>query len=86
MASTMFTTILKAKSRAFSRKLSEEWPTYLILGPVMFTVVFLLGRRVFNDFAFDVGRLKQVSLDEETVVRFGFLFLFLKISFNFLTL
>ncbi len=82
----MLSTILKAKLRAFSREFSEEWPTYLILGPVMFTVVFLLGRRVFNDFAFDVGRLQQVSLGEETVVRLGFLFLFLKVYFNFLPL
>jgi len=82
----MLTTILKAKLRAFSRELSEEWPTYFILGPVMFGVVFLLGRKVFNDFAFDIGRLKQVSLIEETVVRLGFFFLFLKVYFNFLPL
>lgn len=82
----MFTSILKTKLRAFTREMSEEWPTYFILGPVMFTVVFLLGRKVFNDFAFDVGRLKQVSLEEETVVRLGFFFLFLKVYFNFLPL
>ncbi len=82
----MFRTIIKTKLRAIRRVLSYDWATYFILGPVMMGVAFLLGRKIFKDFAFGIGRIQPVSLSEETVVRLAFAFLALKIFFNFLPL
>ncbi len=82
----MFKTIIKIKLRAIRRLLSYDWATYFILGPVIMGVAFLMGRKVFNDFAAGIGRLQPVSLSEETVVRLSFAFLALKIFFNFLPL
>ena len=80
----MFASILKFKRKAILRELSEEWVTYFILAPVMIGVVFLLGRRVFADFAVDIGRINPVSLPQEITVRLAFFLLFLKVFFNFL--
>lgn len=82
----MVRTILKNKLRAMSRMLSEDWATYFILAPVMSGVAFLLGRKVFNDFAVGMGQIRPVSLSEETAVRLSFAFLVLKVFFNFLPL
>jgi len=79
-------TILKTKLRIIIRTLSDDWPTYFVLGPVVIFVALLLGRKIFYDFAVDIGRIRPVSLSEETVVRLLFAFLFLKIFFNFLPL
>lgn len=49
-------------------------------------VAFLMGRKIFNDFAFGIGRIQPVSLSEETAVRLAFSFLVLKVFFNFLPL
>ncbi|MFQ5589083.1 MAG: hypothetical protein ACE5F7_09610 [Nitrospiria bacterium] len=80
----MFQIILKARLRVIGRTLSRDWATYFILGPVMIGVALLLGRRVFNDFAFGIGRIKAVSISEELAVRLAFGFLALKVFFNFL--
>ncbi|MFQ5598007.1 MAG: hypothetical protein ACE5GK_08155 [Nitrospiria bacterium] len=80
----MFGLILKAKGRAIARELSGDWPTYFLLGPLMIGVVLLLGRRIFDDFAVNVGRIKPVDFSEETILRLAFVFLFLKVFFNFL--
>lgn len=80
----MFSTILKFKRKAILRELSKEWVTYFILAPVMMGVVFLLGRRIFSDFAVGIGRINPVSLPQETIVRLAFFSLFLKVFFNFL--
>ncbi|MEC4678268.1 MAG: hypothetical protein VST69_05890 [Nitrospirota bacterium] len=82
----MFKTILKAKLRDIGRRLSYDWATYFILGPVIMGVAFLMGRKVFNDFAFGIGRIQSTWLSEETAVRLAFSFLVLKIFFNFLPL
>ncbi|MFQ5544083.1 MAG: hypothetical protein ACE5FY_07000, partial [Nitrospiria bacterium] len=80
----MFLIILKSRLKALSRELAKEWATYFLLGPVMVGVVILLGRRIFNDFAVDVGKIQQVSLTQDTIVRLTLVFLFLKVFFNFL--
>jgi len=82
----VFKTIIKAKLRDIVRRLSYDWATYFILGPVIMGVAFLLGRKIFNDFAFGIGRIQPVSLSEETAVRLSFAFLVLKVFFNFLPL
>ncbi len=80
----MFKIIFKSKLRVMRRMLAQDWATYFILGPVMMGVAFLLGRRIFNDFAFGVGRIQSVSISEELAVRLSFAFLVLKVFFNFL--
>jgi len=82
----MLSVILKAKLRDMTRKLSEDWATYFLLGPVMIGVALLLGRKIFYDFAVGIGRIKPVSLAEETLVRLCFAFLVFKVFFNFLPL
>ncbi|MFQ5779995.1 MAG: hypothetical protein ACE5HN_04315, partial [Nitrospiria bacterium] len=82
----MFLLILKARRRALGRNLHDDWATYFLLGPVMIGMVLLLGRRIFNDFAVDIGRIKPVDFSDETILRFTFALLFLKVFFNFLPL
>lgn len=82
----MFKTILKVKLRDIARRLSYDWPTYFILGPVIMGVAFLMGRKIFNDFAFGIGRIQSVWLSDEVAVRLAFAFLALKVFFNFLPL
>ncbi len=50
----------------------------------MMGVASLLGRRIFNDFAFGVGRIQAVSISEPLAVRLAFATLALKVFFNFL--
>ncbi len=82
----MFSVILRAKFRAITRVLREEWATYFLLGPIMIGVALLLGRKIFYDFAVDIGRIKAISIPEDLLVRLGFATLFLKVFFNFLPL
>ncbi len=82
----MFLLILKTKLRALRRILAEDWATYFILGPVMVGSVVLLAKRIFKDFAADIGAVQAVELSEETVLRVAIMLLFLKIFFNFLPL
>ncbi len=82
----MLKIVLKSKLRVIGRTMTHDWPTYFILGPVMMGVAFLLGRRIFKDFASEVGRIQPVSISEETAVRLAFAFLALKVFFNFLPL
>lgn len=82
----MLRSYLKFRFKALVRTLSEEWPTYFLLGPVMVGAVFLLGRRIFNDFAASIGRIAPASISNETMLQLALAALFLKVFFNFLPL
>ncbi|HZR46533.1 MAG TPA: hypothetical protein VFA47_07510 [Candidatus Manganitrophaceae bacterium] len=82
----MFSLVLKAKLKALSRILSDEWLTYFLLGPVMVGSLLLLGRRIYADFAAKMGRIEPIVLTDEAVIRFAFALLFLKVFFSFLPL
>jgi hypothetical protein len=82
----LFFLVLKTKLKAFSRILAEEWLTYFLLAPVMVGALILLGRRIYSDFAARMGRLEPIVLPDETVIRFAFALLFLKVFFTFLPL
>ncbi len=82
----MFSLVMKAKLKALSRILADEWPTYFLLGPVMVGALLLLGRRIYSDFAAKMGRIEPIVLSDETVVRLAFALLLLKVFFTFLPL
>lgn len=77
---------LKIRRKALLRTWGEEWATYFILAPVMIGAVFLLGRRIFHDFAPKVGSVEPVSLSEPALLQSVLALLSLKIFFNFLPL
>ncbi|MBI3802665.1 MAG: hypothetical protein HY282_02755 [Nitrospirae bacterium] len=82
----MLRSYLKFRLKALLRLLGEEWPTYFLLGPVMVGAVFLLGRRIFHDFASSVGKIAPSSISNETMLQLALAALFLKMFFNFLPL
>jgi hypothetical protein len=64
----------------------EEWATYFILAPVMVGAVFLLGRRIFHDFASKIGTVESLTFSQETLLQGVLALLSLKVFFNFLPL
>jgi len=77
---------LKFRMKGLLRTWREEWATYFILAPVMIGAVFLLGRRIFHDFASKVGSVGPIALSNETLLQWVIALLSLKIFFNFLPL
>lgn len=82
----MFSLVLKAKLKALSRILADEWLTYFLLAPVMVGALLILGRRIYGDFAAKMGRIEPIVLSDEAVIRLALGFIFLKLFFNFLPL
>lgn len=77
---------LKIRATTLVRTWMEEWATYFILAPVMIGAVFLLGRRIFHDFASHIGKIEPTVLSQETLLQGVLAVLSLKIFFNFLPL
>lgn len=77
---------LKVRMKALVRTWTEEWATYFILAPVMIGAVFLLGRRIFHDFASKIGTVESITLSQEMLLQGVLAVLSLKIFFNFLPL
>lgn len=79
-------TYLKFRMRALIRTWGEEWATYFILAPVMLGALFLLGRRVFHDFADKIGKVDPTTLSNPELLQSVLAVLSLKVFFNFLPL
>ncbi|WDT80533.1 MAG: hypothetical protein MPW14_01660 [Candidatus Manganitrophus sp.] len=77
---------LKVRMKGLVRTWTEEWATYFILAPVMIGAVFLLGRRIFHDFASKIGTVQSIAISQETLLQGVLAVLSLKIFFNFLPL
>lgn len=77
---------LKVRIKGLVRTWTEEWATYFILAPVMIGAVFLLGRRIFHDFASKIGTVQSLAISQETLLQGVLAVLSLKIFFNFLPL
>ncbi len=77
---------LKVRMKGLVRTWTEEWATYFILAPVMIGAVFLLGRRIFHDFASKIGTVESITISQETLLQSVLAVLSLKIFFNFLPL
>ncbi|MDC4226800.1 MAG: hypothetical protein MPW15_21770 [Candidatus Manganitrophus sp.] len=60
---------LKVRMKGLVRTWTEEWATYFILAPVMVGAVFLLGRRIFHDFASKIGTVESIAISQETLLQ-----------------